>query len=431
MILGNPITTESLNALGGGQQTGFDENDALEGAEHARQLVDDCRRLLLGANQLPVGAWGLIDNDPNNGDPAETEVDSILLLTDDCYIVAEYDSHLDKFVRYENVPLDNVTLIELGLVQNSKIFQGVAIAHLCIRINYTVDGVDGYFHMFRSPNIRFFNNVAVVIRKPEEITESLTAIIELFRIALENRGRSVPVQCGGSLQRRKSKNMLAPPQGMPRNLSESQLVQMGSKAVSNVVGQFSKIGQTFNKKKSNNKNAVNPQNAYKNAKNGNPVSKTTFHVGGGGMKSKNESSSDSENEVNIYEPDDHELVQENPLYDENMVLPSVGIIMAAGGSSNSNETPTNHLLQDKDCVAKISSDMSTMSISSITDCIGMPHGMLECASPIRSRSPVPEIKIEGNDHVGFGHSNIAGQSSSGGGPPPRNLSANEIKSGGK
>lgn len=64
LMLGNDVSTESLNALGGGGQTVPDETDALEGAEHARLLVEDCRRMLLGSAQYPIGAWGLIDADP-------------------------------------------------------------------------------------------------------------------------------------------------------------------------------------------------------------------------------------------------------------------------------------------------------------------------------------------------------------------------------
>lgn len=166
LMLGNSVSTESLNALGG--QTGPDDTDALESAEHARLLVEDCRRLLLGTNQVIIGAWGLIDADPSSGDPTETEVDTILLLTDDCYIVAEYDSHLDKIVRFENVPLVNITQIEFGLFHQTKIFVGTSQTPLCIRLTYSMTS-DSYIHMFRSPNIRFFNNVAVAIKKPEEI----------------------------------------------------------------------------------------------------------------------------------------------------------------------------------------------------------------------------------------------------------------------
>lgn len=85
-------------------------------------------------------------------------------------MIAEYDSHLDKIVRFEKVPLTNITEIEVGSYQQTKIFQGSQASHLCLRLNYSVDGVDGYFHTLRSANIRFFNNVAVVIKTPEEIT---------------------------------------------------------------------------------------------------------------------------------------------------------------------------------------------------------------------------------------------------------------------
>lgn len=95
------------------------------------------------------------------------------MLTDDSYIVAEYDSHLDKIVRFEKVLLENIVMIELGMYQQSKMFQGSTPAMLCLRINYTVDGVDGYFHMFRSANIRFFNNMAYPIKTQEEISGKL------------------------------------------------------------------------------------------------------------------------------------------------------------------------------------------------------------------------------------------------------------------
>lgn len=107
----------------------------------------------------------------SNGDPNETEVDTILLLTDELYVVAEYDSHLDKIVRFERVPLSNVTLIEFGQSgSQSKLFQSASAQRPCIRINYTVDAEDGYFHMLRSANIRFFNNLAVLTKTQDEIS---------------------------------------------------------------------------------------------------------------------------------------------------------------------------------------------------------------------------------------------------------------------
>lgn len=61
LMLGNQISADSLSALGG--QAVPEEND-IESAEQAKMFVDDCRRLLLSAEQYPVGAWGLIDADP-------------------------------------------------------------------------------------------------------------------------------------------------------------------------------------------------------------------------------------------------------------------------------------------------------------------------------------------------------------------------------
>lgn len=84
--------------------------------------------------------------------------------------MAEYDSNLDKIVKFEKVSLNSVTEIELGLYQQqTKMFQGSIAPNLCLRLNYIAEGSDGYFHMFRSPNIRFFNNVAVIIKTKDEV----------------------------------------------------------------------------------------------------------------------------------------------------------------------------------------------------------------------------------------------------------------------
>ena len=385
-MLGNNVSAESLSALGGKESQ--DENDALESAEHARLLVEDCRRMLLGTALLPIGAWGLIDADPSSGDPNETEVDSILLLTNEEYIVADYDSHLDKIVRFENVPLKNMSMVEFGLFQQThNMFKGPAPAHLCIRLNYSIDGVEGYFHMFRSPSIRFFNNVAVVIKKNEELVESMTAIVEFFKIALESSGNSdVPFICGGTLQRRKSRAMLQPPAGIPRNLSESQLVQIGSKALSNVAGQFSKLGQSLNPSKSKKPNA-NPPVAY----NSTQQDASSFYVGREAKEKNDGDTSDSDdNDCSIYEPDLMDSVEQNPIYNENAFLPSVGIVMGSGAGGHEQEH--SGMLENKESNLKIASDISTVSISSIANNIQMPKGML--LSPTRSLAP--EIRISGS-----------------------------------
>ncbi|GAB0094845.1 phosphatidylinositide phosphatase SAC2 [Sergentomyia squamirostris] len=342
LMLGNQISDELLRALGG--QQAMDENDAIEAAEHARLLVEDCRLLMLGDAQCTIGAWGLINADPRTGDPNETELDTILLLANDSFMVAEYDSNLDKIVHFDRIPLIDIDMIECGLLQQTKLFQGNATAHPCIRINCLKDGKRDCF-MLRSSHIRFFNNTASIIKTNEEMTESLNAIVEFFRIALESIGRSeIPFLIGGVLQRRKSRTaVLDVPKGVPRNLSESQLVQFGSKALSNVAGQFTKLGQTLNTK-----------GKSKNTKN-----TTVFHKASKGdtkgtcrIQTGETSSESDENDCSIYEPNASEFVQTNPLYSENVFLPSVGIVMSE---------PTN-IEQAVECV-EIGKDIPTISVN--------------------------------------------------------------------
>ncbi|KAH8271350.1 hypothetical protein KR018_007362 [Drosophila ironensis] len=415
LMLGNQVSSESLSALGG--QSAQDENDAAENAEHAKMLVEDCRRLLLGSAQYPVGAWGLIDADPSSGDANETEVDSVLLLTDDCYIVAEYDSHLDKIVRFEKVPLVQVRLIELGMHQQTKMFQGSAPAHLCLRLNYSVDEQEGYFHMFRSANLRFFNNMAYVIKSQEELAESLTSIVEMFRIALDNAGNTdVRYITGGVLQRRKSKvPSLDVPRGMPRNLSESQLVQLSSKAFSNVAGQFSKLGQTFKKPSSaqqpqtahpsNLQATINPQVMRQSGgtlvEPGQEAEKAVFTLGGGHKQrnSNSGSSTDTEEHDNsLYEPDsDVEIALDKSNYNENAFLPSVGIVMGSQKEDSPSSLDEMRQLEQKDSMCKTSEDVLTISITSVTDHVSLPTGLLENAPPVRPITPNPQICVQAQE----------------------------------
>lgn len=407
LMLGNQVSSESLSALGG--QAGPDENDGTENAEQAKLLVEDCRRLLLGTAQYPVGAWGLIDADPSSGDINETEVDTILLLTDDCYIVAEYDSHLDKIVRFEKVQLTQVRLIELGMHQQTKIFQGSAPAHLCLRLNYSVDEQEGYFHMFRSANLRFFNNMAYVIKTQEEVAESMTSIVEMFRIALDNAGNTeVRYITGGVLQRRKSKlPTLDVPRGMPRNLSESQLVQLSSKALSNVAGQFSKLGQTFKKPQAHPSSlaaTMNPQvmrQRDSEIESGQEAEKAVFTLGRKQRNSNSASSTDTdEHDNSLYEPEvdsDVEIAMDKSNYNENAFLPSVGIVMGNQKEDSPSSSDEIRHLEQKDSMCKTTEDVLTISITSVTDHVGLPTGLLENAPAIRPITPNPLICVEAHE----------------------------------
>lgn len=101
------------------------------------------------------------------GDPTETEIDTILILTHDSYYVADYDEQIDKVTNYQRVPLTDIVLMECGHPESTvSLFKNKQ--HYCIRIHYKLNNEYGYFHMFRSSNLRFFNNMAIVIKSEEE-----------------------------------------------------------------------------------------------------------------------------------------------------------------------------------------------------------------------------------------------------------------------
>lgn len=199
-------------------------------------------------------------------------------------------------------------------------------------------------------------------------------------------------------------------QGIPRNLSESQLVQIGSKALSNVAGQFSKLGQSLNPTKirsssKRNRNSNNPHIVYNSTTNiidinpeGSEEQSAQFSVGKNttvAKKNSASSGSDSdENDCSIYEPDDTDLVQENPIYNENVYMPGVGIVMTSNdAAANANQMETIEFMN------KMSEDVCTVSISSVTDHVNMPAGMLDNTSPIRAVSPAPEIRVHTSSDV--------------------------------
>jgi hypothetical protein len=75
--------------------------------------------------------------------------------------------------KYQRVLLYDLTLIEFGILEYSgsvSLFKQTSkTGHHCIRLHYKVDSVPGYYHVFRSTNLRFFNNMAVGIKTHEEM----------------------------------------------------------------------------------------------------------------------------------------------------------------------------------------------------------------------------------------------------------------------
>lgn len=300
-------------------------------AQHVKSLIDDCKKMLVDTEPI-LGSWGLIDADPHTGDPHETEMDSVLVLTSEAYYVADYDETSDRLLSVQRVPLRDVISIELGTFDASSTIFGVGRKSnsetvYCMRINYSYNGDSGYFHMFRSTSLRFFNNMAVAINTRDEMIESLHSICESMVVAREVAKLSpIPFHDGIKLEKRKSKvhpnhtqagGARASPYldlsrlpTLTRNVSETQLVadirSVGSKAFNNMTEQFSKLN-----KLSHSLNArARPSLQLKFDQN-TTKTKKLFTLGQNKSDKKKGSlsdgmssdySSDDENRTNIFEP---------------------------------------------------------------------------------------------------------------------------------
>lgn len=269
--------------------------------------------------------------------------------------------------------------------------------------------------MLRSASLRFFNNVAIVIKTQEEITglcswidinkvnafkrnshfylsESLTAIVDCLRVALQNCGNDrVKFTTGGQLKRRKSRtHALDIPAGMHRNLSESHLVQAGSKAVSNVAEQFSKIGHSLNPKVLTGKKpnvAINPEDTPKAA------TAETYDV-------KEEQAA---NVLETMAPNAEtnaaataEAAATNK-HNNDSFLQSVGIVMV--DSAEMAETQ-NQAEPRKTSTSKNLENVAQISISSVTDNVKLPPEMLDVNKLPPNKSNTPEINVQCSDDRG-------------------------------
>ncbi|UYV81438.1 INPP5F [Cordylochernes scorpioides] len=279
LMLGNVVTEDMTNLSPDKDE--LPEFDP-ENSERVRLLIEDTKRILVPDNDPVIGGWALIDADPVSGDPNQTEMDTILILTQDRYYVVEYDEQTDRVTSYEKVLLEDLEKIELG--PEPSLFKS---KHTIMRLHYQVLGQSGYFHSFRNANFRFFNNIVVPIKTDEQaaagrrvVTEALKVICDTFIFALSNRSFNVPF-FQGKLERRKSKviqctsSSHCPPTGanhptrllglelptMPRNISDGQLVSLrsaGTRAFSNMTSHIARFNPMKTFKRNNHQAPVPP-----------------------------------------------------------------------------------------------------------------------------------------------------------------------------
>lgn len=211
--LSSSLTSQSLSS-----------NDQ-EYHERIKLVIEDCKKILVPQEEVILGGWPLVDADPVTGvslsatritgEMPESEMDIVLILTKDCYYVADYDDQTDRIVKYQKVLLEDLEKIELGAEPNYqagpfgqiRVGQNRNIISYAVRFHYCINEQSGYFHMFRSTGTRFFNNMAIPIRTREEALESLKAICESFKVALSVKSLNVPFHEMARLERRKSKRL--------------------------------------------------------------------------------------------------------------------------------------------------------------------------------------------------------------------------------
>merc|ERR1712110_954203 len=94
--------------------------------------------------------------------------------------------------------LEDISKIEFGIPEQTFSLFNKSDAH-CFRVQYRVNGEEGFHHMMRSTNMKFFNNVVSVITSEEEKIESLKAIADTVGVALESKN----LKCGLASWKRK------------------------------------------------------------------------------------------------------------------------------------------------------------------------------------------------------------------------------------
>lgn len=189
--------------------------------ERIRQVIEDCKRYLVPENEIILGGWPLVDAEVST---ISTDMDIVLILTKDCYFVAEYDDSTDRITNYQRVNLEDLEKIEFGPVPGSNLLSSKLSSSskyvpvisskkhskitYCIRLFYVdSNGTSGYFHMLKPTMTRFFNNMVIPIRTTEEEMESLKSIIESFKVALSVKSLNVPI-FEGKLEKKRNKNIM-------------------------------------------------------------------------------------------------------------------------------------------------------------------------------------------------------------------------------
>lgn len=126
--------------------------------------------------------------------------------------IKSYDESNETFQDYQKINLKNVEKLELGPepVSSQQTFfksSNLTSRFYVIRFYYrnsdeqneTVDS--GYFHTFRSCNLRFFNNLVITTKSMDELTESLRGICHTIQSTASYYGFDIEFEEANKLMR--------------------------------------------------------------------------------------------------------------------------------------------------------------------------------------------------------------------------------------
>jgi hypothetical protein len=173
----------------------------------------------------------------NVGDPAQENMDTVLLLSEDSCYVAQYDQELEDIADIQQIQLGDITRIEFGQLESGPTLPSTATttntstfnlpflpgsgqrakegqqqqSPYCVRIWYRGSAVEGgdtgvssnCCLTFRATGFRFFNNMPIQLDNDEERIESLKAVADAVAVAMESIGL-VPDMWFGNLERRRT-----------------------------------------------------------------------------------------------------------------------------------------------------------------------------------------------------------------------------------
>ncbi|CAG0902034.1 unnamed protein product [Cyprideis torosa] len=165
--------------------------------DRVREVMDNVRRQLLEDEEPPMGTWGLRDGEGvyDSASTEEEDVDVILILTRNAYVVAWLDDTLSSFSECEWVPLRSLQSIDLSLTELRLTFRACPDSSTpasdgappftlgrfqCPAPDLPTTDIPLRSHLFRSSRFRFFNNAPLLINSDEEKAESLRTIAETF-----------------------------------------------------------------------------------------------------------------------------------------------------------------------------------------------------------------------------------------------------------